>query len=278
MRSVPRLFLLLSCAISLLLGGCKLAENYLDPDGPRYTGSYSADPEAASRLPELKVVTFNIKFGEKYEKAGEELATRPELEGADLVLLQEMDERSTEAVAKRLSLNYVYYPGSVHTNGRDFGPAVLTRWPIVEDQKLILPHRNPTDGRIRIAVRATIETPLGRFRAYSVHTEIPWLGPRARLEQARAILDDAKSSDDPVVLGGDFNTSDPDAMDETVRVYTSAGYSWVSRGVGATAGAFTLDHLFSRRFKTVDAGTVSSEASDHRPQWARIELGDRREP
>jgi endonuclease/exonuclease/phosphatase family metal-dependent hydrolase len=275
MRSVRRLFLLLSWAALLSLGGCKLAENYLDPEGPRYAGSYSAEPQAASRLPELKVVTFNIKFGEKYEKAGEELAGKPELEGADLVLLQEMDEPSTEAIAKRLSLNYVYYPGSVHTNGRDFGPAVLTRWPIVEDAKLILPHRNPTDGRIRVAVRATIETPMGKLRAYSVHTEIPWLGPRARLEQARAILDDAKSSEDPVVLGGDFNTSDPDAMDETVRVYTSAGYSWVSRGVGATAGSFTIDHLFSRRFKTIEAGTVSSQASDHRPQWARIELTER---
>jgi endonuclease/exonuclease/phosphatase family metal-dependent hydrolase len=270
---LPRILSLLLLLFSALaFAGCKLAENYLDPDGPRYSGSYAAEPDAASRLPELKVVTFNIKFGEKYEKAAEELETKPELFGADLLLLQEMDDPSTEAIARRLSLNYVYYPGSVHTNGRDFGPAVLSRWPIVEDKKLILPHRNPTDGRIRIAVRATIQTPMGNVRAYSVHTEIPWLGPRARLEQAQAILDDAKSSEDPVVLGGDFNTSDPDALDETVRVYTAAGYSWVSRGVGATAGGFTLDHVFSRRFRINDAGTVTSQASDHRPQWALIEL------
>ncbi len=74
-----------SCfAAALSTGGCKLAENYLDPDGPRYSASYSADTEAPSRLPELKVITFNVQFGEKYEQAGEELATKPELRAADL--------------------------------------------------------------------------------------------------------------------------------------------------------------------------------------------------
>ncbi len=88
------------------------------------------------------------------------------------------------------------------------------------------------------------------FRAYSVHTEIPWLGPRARLEQAQAILDDAKSSDDPVVLGGDFNPRSRRHGRDGARLHLGAGYSWVSRGVGATAGSFVLDHLFSHRFRT----------------------------
>lgn len=255
-----------------MASGCSLAENYSDPDGPRYSGSFSKDPKAASRLPELKVVTFNIKFGEKYAQAAEELASEPALEGADLVLLQEVDAPSTEAIAKRLELDYVYYPGSVHTNGRDFGPAILSRWPIVDDKKLILPHRNPTDGRQRIAVFAALEAPVGRLHVYSVHTEIPWLGPRARLEQAEAVLDDANKSEVPTLIGGDFNTSDPGALEQTVRLHTARGYSWVSRGVGDTAGSFALDHLFARGMTKLDAGTAPSRASDHRPHWARLEL------
>jgi len=256
--------------LALSTTSCKLAENYTDPEGPRYSGSYASDESDAANLPELKVVTFNIKFGEQHAKAAEEIATRAELSDVDILLLQEMDAPSTDAIARRLELDYVYYPGSVHTNGRDFGPAVLARWPIVDDKKHILPHKNPTDGRIRIAVAATVRTPVGDIRAYSVHTEVPWLGPRARLEQAQAVLDDARSSKDPVIAGGDFNTSDPGALDQTVNLYTSAGYSWASRGAGDTAGALTLDHLFTRKLETLDAGTTPSDASDHRPEWALL--------
>jgi endonuclease/exonuclease/phosphatase (EEP) superfamily protein YafD len=255
-----------------VLGGCQLAENYTDADGPRYSGAYAAELEDPSSLPLVKLVTFNVKFGEEYEKAAEELATHPELAPTDVVLLQEMDAKSTDAIAARLSMNYVYYPGSVHTNGKDFGPAVLSRWPIVEDEKLILPHRNPLDGRIRIAVSATLATPLGELRAYSTHTEVPWLGPRARLEQAAAIVEHARETTLPIVAGGDFNTSDPGALDATVGLFTSAGYTWASRGAGDTAGGFMLDHLFCRGLQVSSTGTVESSASDHRPEWALVEF------
>ncbi len=252
--------------------GCSLAENYTDPNGPRYSGEFAADPEAASELPKLRVVTFNIKFGDEYERAGEELATNSTLSTADIVLLQEMDAPRTEAVAARLKLNYVYYPGSVHENGRDFGDAVLTRWPIASDQKLILPHRNPTDGRIRIAVRATIHSPFGEIRAYSVHTETPWLGPRARLEQAGAVLSDAEASSEVTVIGGDFNTSDPGALDETVHLFQDGGFSWASEQSGATAGSRTLDSVFVKHLSALESRAFDTLASDHRPEWALVEF------
>lgn len=267
LKSIAVLWLL-SCA------GCSLAENYLEPDGPRYSGDYAADSGAMSELPKLEVVTFNIKFGDEYELAAEELAHNPKLSAADILLLQEMDAPRTDAIARRLQLNYVYYPGSVHENGRDFGNAVLSRWPIVSDKKLLLPHRNPTDGRARIAVRANVASPLGEIEAYSVHTETPWLGPRARLEQAGAVLDDARSSELALVIGGDFNTSDPGALDETVSLFESHGFTWASADSGATAGTRTLDCVFVKRLSALGAGAFDTEASDHRPEWALVELAD----
>jgi endonuclease/exonuclease/phosphatase family metal-dependent hydrolase len=204
--------------------------------------------------------------------AAEELGANPQLSVADVVLLQEMDAPGTDAIARRLHMNYVYYPGSVHTNGRDFGNAVLSRWPIVDDKKIILPHRNPKDGRIRIAVQATIATPSGDVSAYSVHNETPWLGPRGRLEQVQAVLDDARASDLSVVAGGDFNTSDPGSVEATVALFRSAGFVWASDGIGETAGIFTLDHIFAKELAAVGAGTVSTKASDHRPAWAVVEF------
>lgn len=262
------LLLLLSCA------GCSLAENYTDPNGPRYSGEYAPTGGAMSELPKLEVVTFNIKFGDEYEQAAEELATNTKLAAADIVFLQEMDAPRTDAVAKRLELNYVYYPGSVHENGRDFGNAVLSRWPIVADKKLILPHKCPMDGRIRIAVEATVSSPFGDIRAYSVHTETPWLGPKARLEQAGAILNDAQANDGVTVIGGDFNTSDPGALDQTVKLFEGGGFTWASAGSGATAGSRTLDSVYVRQLSALGAGAFDTQASDHRPEWALVQFAD----
>lgn len=249
-----------------------MAKNYTDPQGPRYAGDYSTDPSAVSALPGLAVVTFNIKFGDEYERAAEELATEPALASADIVLLQEIDALSADAIASRLAMAYVYYPGSVHSNGRDFGNAVLSRWPIAFDRKLLLPHRNPVDGRIRIAVQATVATPLGDVSAYSVHNETPWLGPRARLEQAEAVLAHARASGATSVAGGDFNTSDPGSVDRTVQLFRSSGYAWASSDVGDTAGSYALDHIFVRQLTPLHAGSVVTQASDHRPTWAQLEL------
>jgi endonuclease/exonuclease/phosphatase family metal-dependent hydrolase len=266
-----RYVLALVACLALGCSGCELAQNYLDPNGPRYSGEY-ADPDQAQQGSELEVVTFNIKFAEQSDVAAEELGADPQLSGADVVLLQEMDAPGTDAIARHLHMNYVYYPGSVHTNGRDFGNAVLSRWPIISDKKLILPHRNPKDGRIRIAVQATIASPRGDISAYSVHNETPWLGPRGRLEQVQAVLDDASASTSSVIAAGDFNTLDPGSVDETVALFRQAGFDWASSDVGATAGMFTLDHIFVRRLAALGAGSVGTKASDHRPSWAVVEF------
>jgi endonuclease/exonuclease/phosphatase (EEP) superfamily protein YafD len=121
-------------------------------------------------------------------------------------------------------------------------------------------------------VGATLRTPLGDVRAYSVHTETPWLGPQARLDQAGAVLSRAARDDTPTVVAGDFHTSDPGALDATVRLYQSAGFTWASRDSGDTAGSFTLDSTFTKAFETIRSGTVATRASDHRPEFVDATL------
>ncbi len=261
-----------SCLIALALlmtAGCQLAHNYSDPDGPRYAGEHASDPAGMAALPHIKVITFNIQYGKHYARAREALSGVPELAGADVVLLQEMDAPGTQAIAAALGHDYVYYPGSVQ-RGRDFGNAVLSRWPIVDDQKLILPHKSPVDGRQRIAVRAAIQTPLGILEAFSVHNETPWLGPRARLEQAEAILNAARQAPAWAIIAGDFNTGDPGSLDATVELYAQQGFVWVSHHGGG--GLETLDSTFARQSASLASGSVATNASDHEPQWVQLEL------
>ena len=138
-----------------------------------------SDGAADEELAELAVCTFNIEFAEHVTQAISELSGDEHLRTCSVVLLQEMDWPGARRVAEALALDVVYYPGSVQ-HDKDFGNAVLSKWPIVDDKKLILPHRNPTNGRIRIAVSATLGTPFSPITAYSVHGDTRGLGlPRA---------------------------------------------------------------------------------------------------
>jgi endonuclease/exonuclease/phosphatase family metal-dependent hydrolase len=253
---------------------CALVENYDDPDGPRYFAHFAPPLDADDQaLETLVVCTFNIEFAEHVEAAIDELRDDENLQRCTALLLQEMDWPGARQVAEALALDVVYYPGSVH-HGKDFGNAVLSRWPIVDDEKLILPHRNPTNGRIRIAVNATLDAPFARVTAYSVHGDTPWLGPAARLDQAEAIAADTARFDWPVVVGGDFNTSDPGSVERTVDVFVTRDFAWATREVPPSAdgplGAKAIDHVFAKGFSVTAAGTVSTRASDHQPIWVEL--------
>lgn len=265
------------CAALLLLQGCRVIDNYADPQGPRFSGSHAGLTPNERAV--FKVVSFNIAFGEHHEQATEEILGTPELADADALLLQEMDPDGAQAMALALQVNYVYYPASVHKHGKGFGNAVLSPWPIVADAKLILPHLGPHDGGMKAAVRATLELPSGSVVVVSAHTETPWLGPRGRLDQSRTIIAGVVEAREPVVVAGDFNTVDPGSVEATVDLYAEAGFGWASADAGTTAGdspiEFALDHVFARGFAVGRSGTAATEASDHRPVWTELTRGSR---
>ena len=110
--------------------------------------------------------------------------------------------------------------------------------------------------------------------AYSVHSDTPWLGPAGRLDQAKAIAAHAAAFDWPVVIGGDFNTSDPGSVESIVDAFTSRSFTWASREVPASVGGpfgdKKLDHFFVKGFGATAAGTVPTDASDHQPIWVEL--------
>jgi endonuclease/exonuclease/phosphatase family metal-dependent hydrolase len=255
-----------AAAALLVLAGCASAANYDSPLGPRFAGTMPA-PATTASADTIHVVAFNFAFARQTARAIELLRSRPGLAGADLVLLQEMDAPSTEAVAESLGFSWVYYPASLHpTSRRDFGNAVLSRWPIVADRKIILPHRARVRGSQRVAVAVTVQTPRGPLRVYSVHlATMIGNGPGARRDQLRAVLADADSFP-TVLIGGDYNS-------ETVpEIALDRGYAWPTRGLPHTNGVWTFDHFLVRGLalaRDSAIGVVHNEGtSDHNPVWA----------
>ena len=228
---------------------------------------------------ELLVVSWNVQFGVQAAAAAAALGANPQLQGADVVLLQEMDEHGTELVAHALGLEYVYVPASVHPQtGRNFGNAVLSRWPLTDHGVVFLPYTSSVQGQPRQVVHAVASVGEARIRACSVHTEVPTLSPPKRHRQFAAIRAVAHAWEhEPLVIGGDFNTLTRRGIDAVSSRLAPIGAHRVTTGAGPTlrqgGREFSLDHIYARSLTSVSCGVVDGlDASDHRPLWVRLTL------
>jgi endonuclease/exonuclease/phosphatase family metal-dependent hydrolase len=261
-RRVSTAWLLVLLAVT----GCRTGRNYVEKSGPRYAGDLPA--AAAQTADSLRVVSFNIERSLRVERALEVIAAEPALREADIICLQEMDEAGTRRVAGALGMGYVYYPGtfSLKTQ-RDFGNAVLSRWPIVSDTKVLLPHLGALGRLQRTATGATIQVGSSLIRVYSTH-----LGtminatPAAQRAQLRTVLADAEAYP-LVIIGGDMNSHG------VVRVARERGYEWPTEHGPRTTRFGRWDHILLKGLRSPGprgTGTVLDVrgASDHRPVWA----------
>ena len=257
--------------VLLFLAACRTGRNYADPGAPRYGGA-PATAVAADPKDTLRIVSFNIEYSTETRRAIRILRSSPTLRDVDILLLQEMTGPTTKMVADSLGMHYVYYPAIYNRVVRhDIGNAVLSRWPIVEDAKLILPSRSRYAKTQRIATAATIRVGSRLVRVYSTHFGTPMdLGAEGRAAQLRAIFDDAARFP-AVVAGGDMNSKD------IGRLAREAGYLWPTDTIPKSTAVGRLDHIFLRGVSLVDsagAGTVlvPRTISDHHAIWLRVVL------
>ena len=266
--------LLLAAAVGA--GGCRAVINYQSPLGPRYAGGSTAASPAAvaagSHL--LRVVTYNVQWGKHVDRAINVLTTRAPLPDADIVVLQEMDAEGTRRIADALGMAWVYYPAAVHPKlGHDFGNAILSRWPIVADEKLLLPHIGGLRHAQRIATAATVLVGALQVRVYSAHLGTPSdIRPSKRRDQADAILADAATYP-LVIVAGDMNSHG------IGKEFVAHGFVWPTEHNGFTTAVLNWDHVFLKGFAAPSpdrklTGIVRDTlgTSDHDPVWAVAQL------
>ena len=259
-------------AVLLGLAACRAVINYPSPSEPRHAGALPPRPATSSPAPglpsALRVVTFNVQWGRHVDRAINVLQTRLALSDADIVVLQEMDADGTRRIADALGMAWIYYPAAVHPKrGRDFGNAVLSRWPIVADEKLLLPHVGGLRHTQRIATAATVMVGAVAVRVYSAHLGTPSdIRPSKRRDQARAIIADAASY--PFVfIAGDMNSHG------IGKEFRAGGFLWPTEHNGFTTAFFNWDHIFLKGFTSpaiARTGIVRDtlRTSDHDPVWA----------
>ena len=195
------------------------------------TGSYASRPAPAKE--KYRVVAWNIERGTQLAGQLEEFRSHPYLRDCDLLLLTEADVGMARSgnvhvvreMARELAMHYVFVPcylSLVKGSGLErnvegdndtglHGNAILSRYPLTNPRILRL--RNGIDkmaGREkRLGSQAVpiadVEFPGQRLTAASVHLDAQST-QRHRRDQMRDILD-AVEQDDPVLLGGDWNST-----------------------------------------------------------------------
>ena len=261
----------------VLLTGCGLKTGYAPSSVTVHRGAVNAN--APAPIDSVRVVSWNIRYGENLEQAIDEIRANPELAGADIILLQEMGPDGTRRMAEELGMHHIYGGAAVHPHHKKlFGNAVLSRWPIINDKVLILPHETLLTGHRRIAVAADIDLGGMTVRAISIHTATVVMDQGKRIEQAKAARDSLGGFAGPVVIGGDYNTVseyDVTLLRQVMRrlrmktVRLPAGPTISNKYKKLPGSESVLDHIFCKEFEPGSRGVVRQAlASDHYPIWA----------
>lgn len=220
----------------------------------------------------LKIMTYNLRFGEKASL--EELAEAIRAQRPDLVALQEIDCRTRRPGVERqhdkdfvteLGLRtgmFPLYGKTIPHAGGWYGIGILTAGPYISVQKLMLPQASATEEP-RALLLATIEAGGDTIVFASTHLS---LSAQSRRMQAEFIAREIGSLRFPALLGGDFNAG-PNAPE--IETMTRTGKMLCDRQptFPADGPEIRLDYLFgfpAGKWRRESTRVVPSEFSDHR--------------
>lgn len=158
----------------------------------------------------MKLVSYNIRFGLGLDQRVDLGRIAEAVRDADIIGLQEVERfwkhsgmrDQPDILGKHLKEFYwVYFPafdmdasehkddGTVLNRRRQFGPMVLSRWPIRSSRLIVFPKLGTVDcfNMDTGAVECVIDTPSGSLRVYSVHLSA--VSSRDRLMQIDRLLE-----------------------------------------------------------------------------------------
>jgi len=274
-------------SLGLILGSCfflsscisanKLT-NFSDPGGPRYAKLEIAGRRVEPDKKIIKIVSYNIDLCKKVKKIETFLRNNPDLADADVICLQEMNLQGVELLAGALKYNYVYYPVAIHPgNNKEFGQAILSKWPIESDQKILLPFsfRDRYLKIQRCSLGARILINEKRVWVFCTHLGVI-ISPEHRQAQLRAVIAAIPAEASRCIIAGDFNTYARIHTEAVTQTLQEAGFDLATKNTGWTYKYWylfnhktALDYIFYKGMELIKAGKISDRSrSDHLPIWA----------
>jgi endonuclease/exonuclease/phosphatase family metal-dependent hydrolase len=229
----------------------------------------------------LTVVSFNIHHAAGLDGAVDldRLAGEIRRTRADIVGLQEVDrhygERSAWAdqpaeLARRLDMHVVYganldlAPPAPGRPRRQYGTAILSRYPITAWQNSLLPKGKPTEEQ-RGLLEAVVDVRGVPVRAMTTHLQHD--AAASRLPQAQVVADAVHASREPVVLTGDLNAGP--ASPEVTTITAHLRDKGRDSTYPAEAPTARIDYVLTDGLP-VRSAVLPTVASDHRPVLATV--------
>lgn len=266
-----------------------------------------APPPPAAAPQQLRVVTWNVHFGDHAAGVLLAFAQQPALRDADVIVLQEVPRLDGESdparinlareLAQALQLNYAFgveWDRHEVADGGEHGLATLSRYPI--GNASLIRHTKVWPGsyydeRQEYGGKATLALDLlvgdRRVRVYNAHFENRDATGAGRATQCGEVLADAALPGQPAlqILGGDLNTflCSPALVDCTQAPFAEAaiqnllaagwvdllpGYdSWTMKGLDLVP--MRLDWIFGQGLSPASHAVLQDvRPSDHVPAIA----------
>lgn len=161
----------------------------------------------------LRVACWNVwwRFGDHWEDRQAAIVSILKEVDADIIALQEVWQDAPECQAQLLAEDLGYswaYSAPSQIGDIRFGNALLSRWPLESEHRL-LPSVVSGDGSRNCgALLARVDGPRGPLAAWSTHLSFRPEESHARQEQVRALcswVKEVEHSHCPPILCGDFN-------------------------------------------------------------------------
>ncbi len=219
----------------------------------------------------------------------DQIRNQPDLRQADILLLQEVvdgEQRHMPSdVAQTLGLKVVFAKAFRLDEQFDEGLAILSRYPVSARKVLPLTHNSlHFHTRIRIALAATVESPLGGIRIIDTHLDnrINESEKRAQLE---GIWAETSSFTGPFIVGGDFNTGNflwvshllplPSLQNQRGLVEREMKQHGFTTPLGSGPAtlhfpALKLDWIYLRGLRALESGVTPIGFSDHNSVWVTV--------
>ncbi len=227
----------------------------------------------AAKTP-LKVMSYNVLAWNRNIPATAAVIRQ---EQPDIVLLQEVAPWLAPQLQNELTNLYadekmyiVYEP--------TIGQVIISRYPLTPLKP------SYTQGRVQ---KALVDTPAGQITVWNVHPDAPDAWSRQQ-RQISALAEAIAGVDSPLIVGGDFNTTDSSEAYRLISQYLDNahwqagwgfGFSFPAdgrriKGLRVITPVVRIDHIFySHHFFARSASTLpDSGGSDHRPIVAELSV------
>ncbi len=254
---------------------------------PRLGRLHQTVPSPASSL---TVTSLNLARTTSFQPILEELR-RGRLLQSDLFFFQEVEhypDRGPAAIVQLANhLGYDYLIAAAQRVGKNgtHGLAVLSRYPLQDPDIIRLPRFTlKINNRCRIALTATVATPLGTIGLVNVHLDTR-INLRQRWRQFQPVVEATEKFPGPSLIAGDLNTQNflwvenilplpfvHRQVQPLLHKLNAAGYQTPFTHSGPTHAwaPLKLDWIFLKRLASQAHRVQKIRFSDHRALWVQV--------